>query len=106
MIRFESSLSARITAEVYNKLGQQVFHKEIVSFSGKFEQEINLEGYEEGVYIVKVTGESNIFLIQETSDEKYELIFGDGIFGKKLQSGNVIRATYIKTNDGTIPATL
>ena len=48
--------------------------------------------------IVKVTGESNIFLIQETSDEKYELIFGDGIFGKKLESGNVIKATYIKTN--------
>jgi len=48
--------------------------------------------------IVKVTGESNVFLIQETSDEKYEILFGDGIFGKKLESGNVVRATYIKTD--------
>ena len=48
--------------------------------------------------IVSVTGESNIFLIQETSDEKYEILFGDGIFGKKLESGNVVRATYIKTD--------
>ena len=48
--------------------------------------------------IVKVTGESNIFLIQETSDERYEILFGDGIFGKKLESGNVITATYIKTD--------
>ena len=33
--------------------------------------------------IVGVTSTSNTFLIQETSDEKYELLFGDGIFGKK-----------------------
>ena len=48
--------------------------------------------------IVGITSTSNTFLIQETSDEKYELLFGDGIFGKKLESNNVIRATYIKTD--------
>ena len=48
--------------------------------------------------IVGITSSSNTFLIQETSDEKYEVLFGDGIFGKKLESGNVIRATYIKTD--------
>ena len=37
-------------------------------------------------------------MLQETSDERYEVLFGDGIFGKKLESGNVIRATYIKTD--------
>ena len=67
MIRFESSLSARITAEVYNKLGQKVFHKEVVNFSGKFEQEINLEGYEEGVYIVKVIGDIGQFYTDKIS---------------------------------------
>ena len=51
--------------------------------------------------LVGVTGESNIFLIQETSDEKYELLFGDGIFGKKLESGNVITASYIVTDGPT-----
>lgn len=48
--------------------------------------------------ILGITSTSNIYLIQETTDEKYEILFGDGIFGKKLQSGNVITASYIKTN--------
>ena len=48
--------------------------------------------------IIGVTSTSNIYLIQETSDEKYELLFGDGIFGRKLQSGNIIEASYIKTD--------
>ena len=47
--------------------------------------------------IVGITSLSNIYLIQETTDEKYELLFGDGVFGKKLKSGNVISASYIKT---------
>ena len=48
--------------------------------------------------IVGITSITNMFLIQETSDEKYELLFGDGIFGKKLESGNVVTASYIKTD--------
>jgi|TARA_E500000331_G_scaffold217092_1_gene208086 hypothetical protein len=47
--------------------------------------------------IVGVTSTSNIFLIQETSDERYELLFGDGVFGKKLPNGAIVRASYIKT---------
>jgi|TARA_B100000035_G_scaffold209157_1_gene178862 hypothetical protein len=48
--------------------------------------------------IIGITSESNIFLIQETTDEKYEILFGDGVFGKKLESGNVVSAEYIKTD--------
>ena len=48
--------------------------------------------------IVGITSSSNTFLLQETSDERYEILFGDGIFGKKLESENIIRATYIKTD--------
>ena len=48
--------------------------------------------------ILGITSTSNIYLIQETTDEKYEILFGDGVFGKKLESGNVITASYIKTN--------
>ena len=47
--------------------------------------------------IIGVTSTSNIFLIQETTDEKYEVLFGDGIFGQKLTNGNVIEISYIKT---------
>ena len=47
--------------------------------------------------IIGVTSTSNIYLIQETTDEKYEVLFGDGIFGHKLNNGNVIEISYIKT---------
>jgi len=48
--------------------------------------------------IVNVTGESTIFLIQEIQDEKYELLFGDGLIGKKLQNGDVITVNYLVTD--------
>ena len=48
--------------------------------------------------IVGINSSSQIFLIQEISDEKYELFFGDGVFGKKLSNGNQINASYIVTN--------
>lgn len=48
--------------------------------------------------IIGINSESQIFLIQEISDEKYEIFFGDGIFGKKLSNNNIIEATYIVTN--------
>ena len=51
--------------------------------------------------IVGINSTSQIFLIQEVSDEKYELFFGDGIFGKKLSNTNQVGASYIVTNGPT-----
>ena len=45
-----------------------------------------------------ITGTSPIYFIQEIEDEHYEIIFGDGIFGKKLEDGNQINVSYIKTS--------
>lgn len=45
-----------------------------------------------------VTGSSPIYFVQEIEDEQYELVFGDGIFGKKLSDGNVVEVSYIVTN--------
>ena len=45
-----------------------------------------------------ITGNSNIYFIQEVESEQYEVIFGDGVFGKELEDGNVIEMTYIVTN--------
>ena len=45
-----------------------------------------------------INGNSNIYFIQEVESERYELIFGDGIFGKALDDGNVIEISYITTN--------
>ena len=61
----------------------------------KYERHDNLFDNDTGT---TVNGNSNIFFLQEVSSEQYELIFGDGIFGKKLQDGNVIEVSYIVTS--------
>jgi len=48
--------------------------------------------------IFEVDKDSKIFLIQEVKDEKYEIIFGDDIFGKKLENNSIITVTYIITD--------
>jgi multidrug efflux pump subunit AcrA (membrane-fusion protein) len=48
--------------------------------------------------IIGINSLSQIFLVQEISDEKYEIFFGDGIFGKKPQDGSTITITYITTD--------
>ena len=48
--------------------------------------------------ILNVNNSSEIYLLQEVQDEKYELLFGDGYFGKKLENGNVIDVSYIITD--------
>ena len=48
--------------------------------------------------LFSITGSSRVFFIQEVEDQRYELIFGDGIFGEKLQTLNYIEASYIITN--------
>ena len=37
--------------------------------------------------ILSIDETSEIYLIQEVQDEKYELLFGDGVFGRKLENG-------------------
>ena len=44
--------------------------------------------------IFDVDSTSRVFYIQEIEDQRYELIFGDGIFGKKINNGNVIEVSY------------
>ena len=53
--------------------------------------------------IINVTSSSQIYLLQEVQDEKYQLLFGDGMIGKKLGTGkdadgNLITANYIITS--------
>ena len=45
-----------------------------------------------------ITSESRVFFIQEIEDQRYELIFGDGVFGKKLSNLNYIEVSYNITN--------
>ncbi len=56
--------------------------------------------------ILNIDSTSSTFLIQEVQDEKYELLFGDGIFGRKLENESVIDVSYIVTDgkDGNGPS--
>ena len=49
--------------------------------------------------IVGATSDNNIFIVKEYRDQRYELIFGDGFIGKKLETGNVVEVSYIVCNE-------
>ena len=51
--------------------------------------------------ILKLDKNSEIFLIQEIEDEKYEILFGDNIIGKKLSNGDIVKISYIVTEGET-----
>ena len=51
--------------------------------------------------ILNIDKNSEIFLAQEVQDEKYEILFGDGLFGRKLENNSVVTATYIVTDGET-----
>ena len=48
--------------------------------------------------ILRVDKDSEIFLLQEVQDEKYEILFGDGLIGRKLENDVNITVSYITTN--------
>jgi hypothetical protein len=45
-----------------------------------------------------VTKSTRAYFLQEISQERYELLFGDGVFGVKLEDKNYIEASYITSN--------
>jgi hypothetical protein len=47
-----------------------------------------------------VDSESRIFFIKEIEDQRYELVFGDGIFGKKLDNNNIVEVYHVVSNGG------
>lgn len=48
--------------------------------------------------ILDINSTSRVFFLQEIEDERYELIFGDGIFGEKLTENNYIDVSYLICN--------
>ena len=48
--------------------------------------------------LFEVKSDSKVYYIQEIEDERYELIFGDDVFGKALEEGNYITADYITSS--------
>ena len=48
--------------------------------------------------ILNINSSSRVFFIQEVTDERYEIRFGDNILGKRPTSGSVVTVTYVVTN--------
>ena len=48
--------------------------------------------------LFEVNGTSPVYFCQEVEGERYELIFGDGIFGKKLEAPSFIQVSYLVTS--------
>tara|TARA_B100002019_G_scaffold175744_1_gene151883 strand:+ start:472 stop:2526 length:2055 start_codon:yes stop_codon:yes gene_type:complete len=48
--------------------------------------------------LFQIKSDSKVYYLQESVDERYELLFGDGIFGKKLENNNFITANYITSS--------
>ena len=48
--------------------------------------------------LFEIRNDSKVYFIQEIEDERYELLFGDDIFGKKLEEGNYIEVSYITSH--------
>ena len=56
------------------------------------------EIYDYAENILNIDSQSKSFFLDEVEDERYELFFGDGVLGKKLDNGNKIEVTYLVTN--------
>ena len=59
-IAFESTGISNIKVMVYNVLGKEIFSKDVANFSGQFKQQISLDDYVEGIYVVKITSDIGI----------------------------------------------
>ena len=48
--------------------------------------------------LFEVNPNSTVYYLQESDDERYEVLFGDNLFGKKLEDNNYVTVDYIASN--------
>jgi hypothetical protein len=58
----------------------------------------SFEFYEYSDNILNVDKNSKVFYVEEIEDERYQIFFGDGVLGRKLENGEFIEVTYLITN--------
>ena len=54
--------------------------------------------YTQAKGLFEVKSDSPVFYLQEIENERYEILFGDGIFGLPVQEPNVVKVSYIVSN--------
>lgn len=50
--------------------------------------------------ILGLTSNSHIYMVQESADGNFEIVFGDNVIGKKPVAGNIITLEYLSTTPG------
>lgn len=58
----------------------------------------NYQIYQSASDYLNLTSSSPVYFLQESLKGTYEIYFGDGVLGKKLDNGNVIVLSYISTS--------
>lgn len=54
--------------------------------------------YQQESDILALDQYSKIYFVDETEDERYEVIFGDGVFGRRLENQEFVEVSYLVTN--------
>ena len=54
--------------------------------------------YTKSTDLADVTSTSTVYYLEGVEDEQYEVIFGDGVLGKSLSTGNIVTLSYIVTS--------
>ena len=55
------------------------------------------EIYQVADNIIGIDGTSKVFFLDEIEDERYEILLGDGVLGKKIENGSRVEVSYITT---------
>jgi hypothetical protein len=74
---------------------------DISSIRVEVQEDANIESnqfYDIAKNLPTLGSESRVYWVDEVSENNYEIVFGDGLFGKKLQNGSRIFVTYLVTN--------
>lgn len=56
--------------------------------------------YNSTINYLELTPKDLVYFLQEATNGNYQIYFGDGVLGKQLSDGNIVRVNYIST-DGT-----
>lgn len=65
----------------------------VITTNSEFTRADNLYG---------LTSEDEVFFVQGAYDGRYEIVFGDGVIGKELNAGNLVRVNY-RDSSGSAP---
>jgi len=64
----------------------------------KSSSDLTTETYNLSTGIIDINETSKVYFIEENTRGYYQIFFGDGVLGKKLEAGNIIRIQYLIVN--------